>query len=111
HCAAAPGSVQSETFKVMERRLLRQIINPSMVVAWAAGLWLVWTGALLQAGWLQAKLVLVVLLSAFHGMLAIYLRDFDVDQNRHSQVFYRVFNEIPTLLMIGIVILAIVKPF
>jgi len=111
HCAAEPGSVQSETFKVMERRLLRQIINPSMVVAWAAGLWLVWTGGLLQAAWLEAKLVLVVLLSTFHGMLAIYVRDFAADRNRHSQVFYRAVNEIPTLLMIGIVILAIVKPF
>lgn len=111
HCGAEPGSKQSETFKVMERRLLTQIINPAMIVAWAAGIWLIVTAGLIHAGWLQAKLVLVLLLSGFHGMLAAYVRDFAADRNRHSEGYYRVINEVPTVLMIAIVVLAIVKPF
>jgi len=111
HCGAEVGSKQSETFKVMERRLLRQIINPAMITAWGTGVWLVWSGNLLEAGWLQAKLFCVLVLSGFHGSLAVYVRDFAADRNRHSQVFYRVFNEVPTLLMVAIVILVMVKPF
>jgi putative membrane protein len=111
HCGAEPGSKQSETFKVMEHRLLTQIINPAMIVTWAAGAWLVWAHGLIHTGWMQAKLVCVVLLSGFHGMLAAYVRDFAADRNRHSERFYRVVNEVPTILMIAIVILAIVKPF
>jgi putative membrane protein len=111
HCGAEPGSKQSETFKVMEYRLLTQIINPAMVAAWAAGAWLIWAHGLIYAGWMQAKLVLVVLLSGFHGMLAAYVRDFAADRNRHSERYFRIVNEVPTVLMIGIVILAIVKPF
>jgi protoporphyrinogen IX oxidase len=111
HCGAVPGSKQSETFKVMERRLLTQIINPAMIVAWAAGIWLIVAGGLIHAGWLQAKLVFVLLLSGFHGMLAAYVRDFAADRNRHSEGYYRVINEVPTVLMIAIVVLAIVKPF
>jgi protoporphyrinogen IX oxidase len=111
HCGAEPGSKQSETFKLMERRLLTQIINPAMVVTWAAGVWLIWAHGLIYAGWMQAKLVFVVLLSGFHGMLAAYVRHFAADQNRHSERYYRIFNEVPTILMIAIVILAIVKPF
>jgi putative membrane protein len=111
HCGAEPGSKQSETFKVMERRLLTQIINPAMIVAWAAGIWLIVAAGLIHAGWLQAKLVFALLLSGFHGMLAAYVRDFAADRNRHSDAYYRVINEVPTVLMIAIVILAIVKPF
>jgi len=111
HCGAEPGSKQSETFKVMEYRLLTQIINPAMVVTWVTGVWLISAGKLISAGWLQAKLVLVLLLSGFHGMLAAYVRHFAADQNRHSERYYRIVNEVPTLLMMGIVILAIVKPF
>jgi protoporphyrinogen IX oxidase len=111
HCRAEPGSKQSETFKVMERRLLTQIINPAMIVAWAAGIWLIVAAGLIHAGWLQAKLVFVLLLSGFHGMLAAYVRDFTADRNRHSEGYYRVINEVPTVLMIAIVVLAIVKPF
>jgi protoporphyrinogen IX oxidase len=111
HCGAEPGSKQSETFKVMEYRLLTQIINPAMVATWAAGVWLIWAHGLIHAGWMQAKLVLVLLLSGFHGMLAAYVRDFAADRNRHTERFYRIVNEVPTILMIGIVILAIVKPF
>jgi protoporphyrinogen IX oxidase len=111
HCGAEPGSKQSETFKVMERRLLTQIINPAMIVAWAAGIWLIVAAGLIHAGWLQAKLVFVLLLSGFHGMLAAYVRDFAANRNRHSEGYYRVINEVPTVLMIAIVVLAIVKPF
>jgi len=116
HCTAAKGSVQSETFKVMERRLLRAIMNPAMIVTWALGLTLGWMGPDLRygwfaSGWLQAKIALVVLLSALHGLFAHWVKDFAADANRHSQRFYRIVNEIPTVLMIAIVILAVVKPF
>jgi putative membrane protein len=95
----------------MEHRLLTQIINPAMVVTWAAGVWLMWTHGLIHAGWMQAKLGCVVLLSGYHGMLAAYVRHFAADRNRHSERYYCIFNEVPTILMIAIVILAIVKPF
>lgn len=116
HCAAEKGSVQSETFKIMERRLLRAIINPAMIATWLLGLWLAWYGpdsryGWFASGWLQAKLVLVLTLSALHGFFARWVKDFATDGNRHSQRFYRIINEIPTLIMIGIVILAVVKPF
>lgn len=111
HCGAELGSKQSETFKVMERRLLRYITNPAMIMAWVLGLWLVWNRGLLAAGWFDAKLVLVLVLSGVHGLLARWTRDFAADRNRRSQKFYRFINEVPTLLMIGIVILAVVKPF
>jgi protoporphyrinogen IX oxidase len=111
HCEAPPGSAQSETFKVMERRLLRAIINPAMIATWTLGLWLAWDGGWIGAGWLSAKLTLVIVISAVHGLLARYVRDFGADRNRHSQTFYRIINEIPTIMMIAIVILAIVKPF
>src|SRR5690242_14604550 len=110
HCEAEIGSKQSETFKVMERRLLRAIINPAMVVAWGAGLWLVLESGHYRSGWMQAKFVLVLILSAVHGMFVRWTREFAEDRNSHSQKFYRVINEIPTLLMIGIVILVVVKP-
>ncbi|MEA2951375.1 MAG: protoporphyrinogen oxidase [Alphaproteobacteria bacterium] len=111
HCAAAPGSQQSETFKIMERRLLRFIINPAMIATWLLGLWLAWAGGWFASGWLHAKLVLVLLLSGVHGLFARWVKDFAADKNRHSPKFYRLANEIPTLLMILIVILAVVKPF
>jgi protoporphyrinogen IX oxidase len=116
HCAAEKGSVQSETFKVMERRLLRGIINPAMVATWVFGLWLAWLGpdsryGWFNSGWLQAKLVLVLALSAVHGLLARWRKDFAADRNRYSQRFYRIINEVPTILMIGIVLLAVLKPF
>jgi protoporphyrinogen IX oxidase len=116
HCAAEKGSVQSETFKIMERRLLRAIINPAMIATWLLGLWLAWHGpdsryGWFASGWLLAKLVLVLALSALHGFFARWVRDFAADRSRHSQKFYRIINEVPTLIMIGIVILAVVKPF
>lgn len=111
HCEAEIGSPQSETFKVMERRLLRYIVNPAMTVAWAVGLWLAWDQGWWREAWFHAKLVLVVGLSAVHGMFSGWVKDFAADRNTRSQKFYRILNEVPTLLMIGIVILVIVKPF
>lgn len=111
HCEAEPGSKQSETFKVMERRLLTVIINPAMTLAWALGLWLAWTGGFFASGWFHAKLLLVVVLSGLHGLFSRSVRDFAADRNRRSQKFYRIINEVPAILMIGIVILVIVKPF
>jgi len=116
HCAAEKGSVQSETFKVMERRLLRVIINPAMIATWVLGLWLAWLGpdsrfGWFDAGWLQAKMALVLALSALHGLCARWRKDFAADNNRHSQKFYRIINEVPALLLILIVLLVVLKPF
>jgi protoporphyrinogen IX oxidase len=116
HCAAEKGSVQSETFKVMERRLLRAIINPAMIATYVFGLWLAWLGPDSRYGWfaspwLWAKIALVLALSAVHGLLARWMKDFATDNNRHSQKFYRIINEVPTLLMILIVLLVVLKPF
>jgi putative membrane protein len=111
HCQAEVGSKQSETFKVMERRLLNAITTPAMIVSWLTGLYLVWVGHWYSAGWFHGKLLLVLILSGAHGFLSRCVKTFAADQNTRSEVFYRVFNEVPTLLMIGIVILVILKPF
>ena len=111
HSDAEIGSKQSETFKVMERRLLKAIVNPAMAVTWLAGLYLAFAGHWFSAGWLHGKLLLVIAMSALHGFLARCVKDFAADQNLRSQKFYRIINEVPTVLMIGIVILVVVKPF
>jgi putative membrane protein len=111
HCEAEVGSKQSETFKLMERRLLRAIINPAMIATWVLGLWLAFDQGYFRSGWLHGKLVLVLALSALHGLFSRWVRDFAADRNTHSQRFYRIINEVPAVLMIGIVILVIVKPF
>lgn len=111
HCEAEPGSKQSETFKVMERRLLKAIINPAMIVTWLAGLYLAWRGHWFSSTWLHAKLALVIILSGVHGFFSRWVKDFAADQNTRSQKFYRIINEVPTVLMIFIVILVVVKPF
>jgi putative membrane protein len=111
HAGVAPGSEQSETFKVMERRLLKAIINPAMGVTWLLGLILVWLGDWHTARWLWAKLILVIVLSALHGQFVRYWRDFAADRNQHSQKYYRVINEVVTVLLVVIVILVVVKPF
>ena len=112
HAALPAGSrVQSETFKGMERRLLKAIMTPAMIVTWILGLWLAWQSGYYAAPWLHAKFALVLAMSGVHGFLARTVKDFAADRNARSQRFYRVINEVPTLLMIGIVILAIVKPW
>jgi len=111
HCAAEKGSVQSETFKTMERRLLRGIINPAMAATWLLGLWLAWQGYWFASGWLQAKLALVLVLSAMHGLFARWTKAFAADRNLHSQRFYRAINEVPAVIMIAIVLLVVLKPF
>ncbi|GGF75702.1 membrane protein [Azorhizobium oxalatiphilum] len=111
HCKAEVGSVQSETFKIMERRLLKGICNPAMIVAWLAGVYLIYEGGWIKSGWLHGKLLLVFILSGVHGMIVRWVKDFAADKNRHSERYYRIMNEVPALLMVGIVILVIVKPF
>ncbi|EFG9153079.1 protoporphyrinogen oxidase HemJ [Escherichia coli] len=111
HCEAEIGSMQSETFKVMERRLMRGIINPAMAITWAFGLWLAWRGFAFHGGWLHAKIALVVLMSGVHGYLSASLRRFANDANTRPARHWRIVNEIPTLLMVAIIILVIVKPF
>jgi putative membrane protein len=111
HAGAKPGSELSETFKTMERRLLRAIINPAMIAAWAFGLLLAWQGDLWGQHWFHAKLALLLLMQIVHAGLARWRRAFANDANTHSAKFYRVVNEVPALLVIGIVILVIVKPF
>jgi putative membrane protein len=111
HAEAQKGSIQSETFKIMERRLLKGIINPAMIVTWALGLYLAWTAFGFKGGWLHGKILLVVILSGIHGFLAGRVRDFANDRNTRSARFYRIVNEVPAVLMVVIVILVIVKPF
>lgn len=113
HADAEKGSVQSETFKVMERRLYRGIMTPAMIASWVFGAWLVIEAGFAQFGgiWMWVKLVFVLLLSGFHGMMARYLRGFASDANEKPAKFFRMINEIPTVLMIVIVIMVIVRPF
>ncbi|HZP10455.1 protoporphyrinogen oxidase HemJ [Methyloceanibacter sp.] len=113
HAQSKEGSEQSETFKVMERRLLRYITTPAMIASWVLGLWLAFSGLIdwSKDGWFHLKLVLVILLSAYHGFLAKWTKDFALDRNTRSARFYRIANEVPTLLMILIVILVVVRPF
>ena len=112
HCEAPAGSAQSETFKVMERRLLRGIMNPAMAATFVFGGLLLATPGVVDwgAGWIWAKLVLVAGLTGAHHAMAAWRKDFLADRNRRPQRFYRLVNEVPTVLMIGIVILVIVKP-
>jgi putative membrane protein len=111
HASLPPGSeVQSATFKIMERRLLKAIMTPAMIATWVFGLTLAWMSGYYAAPWLQAKFALVVAMSGIHGWLARMVKDFAADRNTRGHKFYRVINEVPTLLMIVIVVLATVKP-
>ena len=111
HTETVPGSESSERFKVMERKLIRAIMNPAMIAVWILGPLLAWlTGAYLDP-WLQIKFVLVIAMSGMHGFFVRCWRDFEADRNIRSQRFYRIANEVPALLMVFIVILAVVKPF
>jgi putative membrane protein len=111
HSTTKPGSELSETFKMMERRLINFIMMPAMIVTWIVGIILVFQGQWLGAGWFHAKFVLVVLMTVLHGLFAHWVNEFSFDRNRYSEKTYRVINELPTLLLIVIVVLVVVKPF
>ena len=112
HADAAVGSELSETFKTMERKLLRYIMNPAMIVTWVFGLLMVYANpSVFQSGWMHAKLTAVVLITVYHHALALWRKKFLADTNKRSAKFYRMMNEVPTVLMIAIVILVIVQPF
>jgi len=111
HSSAKPGSELSETFKMMERRLLNFIMMPAMIVTWIVGIVLVFQGQWLGAGWFHAKFVLVVLMTVLHGLFAHWVNEFSFDRNRHYEKTYRIINELPTILLIVIVVLVVVKPF
>ncbi len=112
HSVAETGSVQSETFKVMERRLLRAITTPAMIATWIFGLAMVGQGIIDWGSvWPWVKAALVLVLSGYHGLLVRHTRAFAEDRNDRPQKYFRMINEVPTVLMIGIVIMVIVKPF
>lgn len=111
HCDAPKGSTQSETFKVMEHRLLSLIINPAMIVSWVLGLWLAWRGGWLTSPWMHVKFAAVIGLSAVHGYFSRAVRAFAADNNVVKARHWRLWNEVPTVLMIIIVIMVVVKPF
>ena len=113
HCELVPGSAESERFKVMEFRLLKQIINPAMIATWTIGILLVLTPGVIDWswGWWHVKLAAVLLMSGFHGAMSRWRRDFVQDRNTRSHRFYRIANEVPTLLLIVIVIMVIVRPW
>ena len=111
HAVAKPGSEQAETFKVMERRLLRFIMTPAMIVTWLLGIVLALQGQFLGATWFHIKIVLVLVMTITHGLFSHWVNEFDHDRNTRSEKFYRIVNEIPTVILIAIVILATVKPF
>lgn len=114
HAGVKPGGEASEMLKVMERRLLRFIINPAMIASWVFGLWLVklygWE-SLKHAGWFHVKLTMLVLMQLCHAALARWRKQFAADRNIHTAKFYRMINEVPTVLMIVIVLMVIIKPF
>jgi protoporphyrinogen IX oxidase len=111
HADAKPGSELAEIFKTMEARLLRAIINPAMLAVWITGPWLAWWEGVYMDGWLMAKFAFVVLLTGFHHALGRWRKDFAADRNTRPARFYRIANEVPTVLMIAIVILVVLKPF
>lgn len=112
HAQAEAGSDKSETFKTMERRLLRIIVNPAMIAAFVFGGLMLWANpALLGEPWMHAKLFLVIALAGLHGFFARWMKAFARDENRHSVKFYRIVNEIPALVLVLVVILAVIEPF
>lgn len=111
HAEVPVGSDQDRLFQVMERRLYRYIMRPAMTVAWLSGLWLAWSSFGFRGGWLHAKIAFVIALSAHDGFQGRWMKDFASGTNRRSSRFFRIQNEVPTLLLIGIVVFVIVKPF
>ena len=111
HCDKAAGSEASEMLKVMERRLLRAIMNPAMIVVWITGPLMVYMGSLWDAPWFWAKAVFVIGLTVLHHAFGRWRKAFEEDRNTHPAKFFRMVNEVPTVLMIAIVILVVVRPF
>ena len=111
HCETTPGSAEYDRFVLMERKLMRIIINPSMIAVWVLGLLLVETLQAWSSGWFHAKFALVLALSGMHGMFSRWRRDFERKTNTRDQRFFRIVNEVPAVLMMLIVILVVVKPF
>ena len=111
HADTPAGSVQSATFKAMERRLFRTIMTPAMIAVWITGPALLVQMGYHKDGWALAKLLLVAVLSAQHAFMGRCVRDFEQDKNTRSSGFYRIMNEVPTVLMVAIVVLVVVKPF
>jgi putative membrane protein len=111
HCETRPGAADYERFVLMERRFMRIIINPAMIGTWVFGLWLAAVQNVWAEPWFHAKLFLVLVLSGLHGLLSRWRRDFEAGRNVRTARFYKMVNEVPAVLMIGIVILVIVKPF
>lgn len=111
HAEAKPGSELSATFKTMEYRLLRYIMNPAMIAVWITGPWLAWVLGVYMDGWFLAKFGLVAALTWYHHLLGRWRKDLTQDHNRHPAKFYRIANEVPAVLVVAIVILVIVKPF
>jgi putative membrane protein len=111
HADAAKGSEPSETFKVMERRLLKAIANPAMIATWILGLTLVYLSGAWTEGWMHAKFAFVLALSGYHGWMSKTVRIFAQDGNVRPARYYRIANELPTLALVGIVVLVVVKPF
>jgi putative membrane protein len=111
HAMAKPQSEVSETLKRMERRLSNFIMMPAMLITWIVGIFLLLEGQWLGAGWFHAKFVAVLAMTVLHGLFARWVNEFQADRNKHSDKFYRIINEIPTALLIAIVILVVVKPF
>jgi putative membrane protein len=111
HAETETGTQQSETFKIMERRLLKAIMTPAMIASWVFGLWVAYEGGFFRDGWFHAKLALVLVMSGYHGYLARCVRAFADDRNTRSHRHYRIVNEVPTVLMVVIVILVVIKPF
>ncbi len=113
HCETLAGSEQSETFKVMERRLLHAIMNPAMVAVYLFGILLLLTAGIVDwsSAWIYVKLALIGLLTVFHHLAAVWRKDFAADRNRRSTRYYRIANEVPAVIMVGIVIMVVVRPF
>lgn len=111
HANVAVGSESSELFKTMEHRLIRIIMTPAMLVTWVTGALLAWGYSFYLEGWFLLKFVLVLAMSAFHGKAVSWHKAFTQDANTQSNAFFRTINEVPTLLMVAIVILVVIKPF
>lgn len=112
HAEAAKGSALAETFKIMERRLLRFIMNPAMIASWLFGILMIWANpSLFDNGWMHVKITLVIFMSVIHMVFSKWRKIFEQDGNIHAAKFYKIWNEVPTVLMIIIVIMAVAEPF